>query len=85
MGVEVSQPFPDPEDLFPEARGLDRVELAQGRQHPIQELTDLLTPGPDSLVRQLWWAGLGTVQANEQQQQAILDWAMDLFYQLSAQ
>lgn len=39
--------------------------------------------GPDSLIRQLWWAGLGTVRANEQQQQEILDWAIDLFYQLS--
>ncbi len=40
--------------------------------------------GPDSMIRQLWWAGLGTVQADELQQQEILDWAVELFAELSA-
>ncbi len=40
--------------------------------------------GPDNLVRQLQWAGSGTVQADEGQQQEILDWAFRLFAELSA-
>ncbi len=40
--------------------------------------------GPDNLTRQLLWAGLGTVQADDLQQQEILDWAFGLFTELSA-
>jgi hypothetical protein len=40
--------------------------------------------GPDNLIRQLRWAGLGTVQADELQQQEILDWAFAVFAELSS-
>ena len=40
--------------------------------------------GPDNMVRQLVWAGSGKANADERQQQEILDWASNLFVELSA-
>ena len=40
--------------------------------------------GPDNLVRQLVWVGLGELSANGSQQKEILDWVADLVGELSA-
>ena len=40
--------------------------------------------GPDNLVRQLVWVGLGKLSANGSQQKEILDWGADLVGELSA-
>ena len=40
--------------------------------------------GPDSLARQLTWAGQGKLQATESQQRELMDWAVRLLGELSA-
>jgi len=41
--------------------------------------------GPDNLIQQLIWTGLGTGTADEEQQQEMLAWAVKLLDELSAQ
>ena len=41
--------------------------------------------GPDNLIQQLIWIGLGTRTADEGQQQEMLAWAVNLLDELSAQ
>ncbi len=41
--------------------------------------------GPDNLIQQLMWTGLGTRTADEGQQQEMLAWAVNLLDELSAQ
>lgn len=40
--------------------------------------------GPDSLTRQLTWAGQGQLEATESQQHELMDWAVQLLDELSA-
>lgn len=40
--------------------------------------------GPDNLIQQLTWTGLGTGTANKGQQQEMLAWALNLLDELSA-
>jgi len=39
--------------------------------------------GPDNMMRQVTWAGLGKVSATQAEQEAILKWASDLLAELS--
>jgi hypothetical protein len=74
--------------------GQERIgPLSQERQDQLQAWREELAPftlklednpgGPDNMVRQLVWAGLGKANASEAKQQEILDWAGGLFFELN--
>jgi hypothetical protein len=73
----------------------DRIGmLPSDRRMELQGWLDRLAPftwksednpgGPDSMVQVLVWAGLGTANADDAQQQELLDWAANLLQELSA-